>query len=203
MKVTIDSWTPDPIGVIGRQAGICYGKDDPSAKRVRTCVRARHWSVLEHASVTFRIEGVSRAATHQVVRHRHLSPHQESQRYVEQRERYVAPPAVAEDAESLEIFLHAVRTSLSAYHALLERGIRREDARYVLPNASATSIAITASWRALFEFWDKRCARDAQWEIRGMAWAMVDACLENEDTAPMAELWEESASVCRPCVENG
>ena len=81
MEVKILAWTHSPVDLIATAAGTCYGKDDPSAKRVERCYKARHMGVFEHASVTFRIEGISRACSHQLVRHRMASYNQRSQRY--------------------------------------------------------------------------------------------------------------------------
>jgi len=190
MKVVIDSWTLDPMRVVGRQAGVCYGRTDPSEIRVRRCFEAGHMSVFEHACVTFLVEGISRACSHQIVRHRMASYCQESQRYCRYDltgdDWYVTPPRM----ERVEEYEDHMRDCARRYMDAVEHGVRPEDARYMLPEATKTRMAVTMNWRELFHFWDLRADDRAQWEVRSVAWAMVKACRENEDTAPMAALWE-------------
>lgn len=200
MKVTIDSWTPNPMEVISRAAGVCYRKRDSKHSRVHTCMDLGHLSVFEHASVTFRIEGVSRACSHQLVRHRMASFCQESQRYCKYDlsgdDWYVKPPAFD---SSGKYFDKCMRDAAAHYLVNIRGGMKPEDARYLLPEATKTILVMTMNWRELYHFWDLRTSSNAQWEIRNMARNMIEVCRENEDTAPMAELWEQD-TVCMSCV---
>jgi thymidylate synthase (FAD) len=138
-------------------------------------VREGHESIIEHASATFLIEGISRACSHQIVRHRLASYSQESQRYVEMTEppAFVIPPAIAADGEALAIWDQFVAQARDTYQLLRQRGIRKEDSRFLLPNASTTRLVMTMNFRSLRHFFDVRCRRDAQWEIRDVALAML------------------------------
>lgn len=195
MKVTITSYTPDPIHHISRSAAICYGRTDDKPSRVRNCVKMGHTSVLEHASVSFLVDGISRACSHQLVRHRMASYLQESQRYnrydLSGDDWYVIPDAFKSD-EVIDYY-KAMNMSLGlAYKAALESGIKPEDARYLLPEATKTRVAVTMNWREVFHFLDLRTDRAAQWEIRDMATALIEEMRKVDDLTPMVELWEET-----------
>src|SRR5665648_1265966 len=145
-------------------------------------VMSGHLSALEHASFTFGIDGISRACSHQLVRHRLASYSQQSQRYVHFSEDsgFIIPPKIAEDAEALGVFEEAMGQALAAYDKLVELGTARglaketvqEDARFVLPNAAETRLVVTMNARELRHFFQVRCCRRAQWEINELAWAM-------------------------------
>ena len=126
-----------------------------------TIMSAGHTSTLEHASYTFAVDGVSRALTHQLVRHRIASFNQQSQRYVKFTDGLatVKPESVAANEET---------------NALLAAGVPAEDARYLLPNAAETKIVITMNVRELLHFFSLRCCNRAQWEIREMAHRMLE-----------------------------
>lgn len=134
-----------------------------------------HFSVFEHMSFTFGVEGISRALTHQLVRHRLASYSQQSQRYVKQGDTfpYIMPPTIAEDAQSRKIFEDAMAQMAQAYKSLSELGMPAEDARYVLPNACETKIIITMNARELMHFIALRSCLRAQWEIRQLAEKML------------------------------
>jgi len=134
-----------------------------------------HLSVLEHASFTFGIEGISRACSHQLVRHRIASYSQQSQRYVSHRERFeaVTPPSIAERSDLQQRYEALLEEIHSVYRELLDNGIPAEDARFVLPNAAATKLVMTMNARELLHFFNLRCCRRAQWEIRVMATEML------------------------------
>jgi thymidylate synthase (FAD) len=133
-----------------------------------------HLSVLEHASFTFGIEGISRATSHQLVRHRLASYSQQSQRYVAaSAPEFVVPPSIEKDAAKKKNFEAAVRKIYREYAKLLEQGIPAEDARYLLPNAAHTKIIVTMNARELIHFFNLRCCERAQWEIRDMATMML------------------------------
>lgn len=130
--------------------------------------------LLSHVSFTFAVEGISRACSHQLVRHRLASYSQKSQRYIEARnlkEHIVVPKTVAEKASQL--FNTFIETASETYLKLLERGVPTEDARFVLPNATETSLLVTMDGRALHHFFGLRCCNRAQWEIRALADAML------------------------------
>lgn len=137
-------------------------------------IREGHESIIEHASVTFEIGGISRACSHQLVRHRIASYSQESQRYVDMSApAFVVPPSVADNAEALAIWEGFMSQVADTYHRLRELGVRKEDARFVLPNASATRIILTMNFRSLRHFFSVRCEKAAQWEIRALALEML------------------------------
>ena len=149
---------------------------------VRTLVRSGHLSSLEHANFTFAIDGISRACSHQLVRHRLASYNQQSQRYVRFGERasFVVPPQIQENLQALEVFYQAMANARQAYEKLVEIGLAEgrakgqvlEDARFVLPNAAETKVVVTMNARELRHFFSLRCCRRAQWEIRRLAWVM-------------------------------
>ncbi|NIQ06822.1 MAG: FAD-dependent thymidylate synthase, partial [Candidatus Korarchaeota archaeon] len=134
-----------------------------------------HVSVIEHASFSFSIEGVSRAMTHQLVRHRIASYTQQSQRYVayDTSDQYVVPPSLDDNPVAKKIFDKTVTRISEAYRELLDLGIPREDARFILPNAARTNIIVTMNARELLHFFNLRCCIRAQWEIREVANEML------------------------------
>lgn len=192
MEVSIMSKTPDMVDVISRSAGICYGKDDKSIRRLRNCYKVGHTGVFEHASVSFLVRGISRACSHQLVRHRMASYAQESQRYNKYDlvgdDWYVVPPSVVKAGEEVG-FRAETEKQAKAYHRLLTKGVKPEDARYLLPEAMKTSIVVTRNIRDLFHFFDLRLGPRAQWEIRELAEQMA-TCMENEEPELMAVYYE-------------
>jgi thymidylate synthase (FAD) len=134
-----------------------------------------HYSVLEHAVFTFGIEGISRATSHQLVRHRLASYSQQSQRYVRADEAFehVIPPSIAEKPALKKRLERHLREVGRLYSDLVGAGTPPEDARFVLPNAAATKIIVTMNARELRHFFRLRCCQRAQWEIRGMAELML------------------------------
>jgi thymidylate synthase (FAD) len=137
-------------------------------------IREGHESIIEHACVTFEISGISRACSHQLVRHRIASYSQESQRYVDMREvELVVPPSVATNPEALAVWAEFMEQVGHTYACLRGFGVRKEDARFVLPNATATRIVVTMNLRSLRHFFEVRCDRAAQWEIRALALEML------------------------------
>lgn len=196
MNVEITGYTPDPVGHISRCAAVCYGKTDGKASRVRNCVRMGHMSVLEHASVSFLVDGCSRACSHQLVRHRMASYNQQSQRYVKREAEYVVPNTIRESPfnDEFKAFLDQAN---DLYRRMTDAGIPAEDARYVFPNAAMTVIVATMNWREIFHFLDLRTDRAAQWEIRELSQHLIEAVREIEDLKPMIELWQEHREVER------
>lgn len=183
MQVTILNTSHDrPMSFIGKVAGISHGKDDESAKRALGCWRAGHGSVLEHVSVTFKVEGISRACSHQLVRHRMASYVQESQRYTRigthSTDWFVMPPAFERLEDGAESYAYEMSAAASAYDRALSVGIKPEDARYLLAEACKTAINVTMNLRELEAFYKLRADKHAQWEIRQLAYALMDELRE-------------------------
>jgi thymidylate synthase (FAD) len=159
---------------------VCYRSEDRMGRGQRF-ISARvgegHESIIEHLSFTFLIEGISRACSHQLVRHRLASYSQESQRYCEMQpeDELVMPPAVESDPASTRLWKETVEGLRAAYQSLRESGVRKEDARFLLPNAMATRIVVTMNARSLRHFLKVRLPRNAQWEIRALASEMLGA----------------------------
>jgi len=126
--------------------------------------------LLPHLSYTFAVEGISRACSHQLVRHRVASFSQQSQRYIPMkrlRERVVTPESVKEGSQ--DSFNGFISQASEVYLKLVEGGVPREDARFVLPNAAETSLLMTMDGAALMHFFGLRCCNRAQWEVRALA----------------------------------
>lgn len=135
-----------------------------------------HVSTLEHGHITFAIEGISRACSHQLVRHRNWAYSQQSQRYVDLSKDelpYVMPPFVAKDEGAKRLFVEEMEKAETIYRELIERGVRAEDARFVLPNACETKLVATANATSLLHFFETRTCMRAQWEIRALADEML------------------------------
>lgn len=185
MKVELLEYTPDPERTIAAAARLCYApigadelfekmSDQEVEKLIKFLTRAGHLSAVEHASFTFAIEGVSRACTHQLVRHRLASYSQQSQRYVKYDNLdFIIPPAIRRDDTLRAEFEKQAETCLEGYHRLLEAGIEPEDARYILPQSTETKIVVTMNARELLHFFTLRCCTRAQWEIRFLALKML------------------------------
>lgn len=179
MEVHLLSVTPDAEKLIERAGRTCYlsfekETADSHQRFIRMIVKSGHHSVLEHASATFRIKGGSRSFTHQLVRHRLVSYSQQSQRYVgEHGFTYITPPKIFDDMPSLTAYTIAMKNAKLAYNKLINLGMKKEDARFVLPNACESEIVISANFRELRHIFDKRCDKAAQWEIRAIAIKML------------------------------
>ena len=185
MKVTLLAHTMNADAICAAAGNSCYS-DRPSAdivddidseKVLSRIIGMGHHSVIEHAVFTFSVEGVSRALTHQLVRHRVASFSQQRQRYVSlDRATFVTPPPVEADAEAERVFDETMDTIWEAYRKLESLGIPNEDARYLLPNGCTTNITVTMNARELLHFFSLRCCNRAQWEIREMADQMLEIC---------------------------
>lgn len=159
---------------------------EKQAELVAEVMASGHDSPIEHAVFTFALEGVSRALTHQLVRHRIASFSQQSQRYVDGSHcNYVMPPAIARNEAArrrFQAFMEEVGAAYRDLKALLEadgQGAKaNEDARFVLPQAAETRIVTTMNCRALLNFFAHRCCARAQWEIRSVAKRMLALCRE-------------------------
>lgn len=205
MDVRLLFHTPEPERAVAAAARLCYAPvgaaelletmGDEAVRRVlKTIISSGHTSALEHASYTFAIDGVSRALTHQLVRHRLASYNQQSQRYVSYAEEpnFVVPPNIAARPDALKRFKAANAAAFAEYRALIEAGIAPEDARYLLPNAMETKIVVTMNVRELLHFLELRCCKRAQWEIRALGLAMLDLV---EPTAPY--IFMDAGASCR------
>ncbi|HAP67399.1 MAG TPA: FAD-dependent thymidylate synthase [Nitrospinae bacterium] len=175
MKVELLAITPDSEKLIEKAGRTCYLSfdkitADSTEKFIRMLVKSGHESVLEHAYATFRITGGSRAFTHQIVRHRLCSFSQQSQRYVDEKGfEVVTPPSIEKNREAKILFDNFIESAKDTYIRLQSMGIRKEDARFVLPNAVESEIVISANFREWRHVLKERCDKAAQWEIRETA----------------------------------
>ena len=180
MNVELLQYPEYPERAVATAARLCYAPvgatelmETMPPERVQsvlsTIMKSGHFSTLEHVSYTFAVDGVSRALTHQLVRHRLASFNQQSQRYVKFAGdvEVVKPPTVAAQEDTSRVFDEAIDAVVDAYHKLL-------DARYLLPNAAETKIVITMNIRELLHFLSLRCCNRAQWEIRELANRMLE-----------------------------
>ena len=209
MKVKILSYTPEPEKVISMAAKLCYsavGVDEIEENLtpenidefLNRLMSLGHESPLEHVTFTFAVEGISRACSHQLVRHRIASYSQQSQRYVKLDQfEYIIPPHINEIAEARDLFIDKMKKDQEVYDKLVELLFKKhynkfieigknekaakikaekwaiEDARYVFPNACETKIVFTMNVRSLYNFLHHRCCIRAQWEIRELATEML------------------------------
>ncbi len=214
LKVKLLSHTPDAEKLVATAAKLCYSSSDIESLRdgltdekvesfIDMLVSIGHESVVEHVSFTFGVEGISRACSHQLVRHRIASYSQKSQRYVSENGfEFITPPSVAEHPEAKSEYDRIISEITESYEKLAalltekhasefmaqgmdEKSARskasklaNEDARFVLPNACETKIVVTMNVRSLFNFFRHRCCNRAQWEIRAVANEMLRQCLE-------------------------
>ena len=165
-----------PEELLEHAGRVCYRseKRGDAGSFLQARIREGHESIIEHASATFEISGISRACSHQLVRHRIASYSQESQRYVDLSDpELVVPPSVAQSPEAMRIWDDLTGRMKRAYRDLRELGIRKEDARFLLPIATVTRIVVTMNFRELRYFFRLRCDRAAQWEIRALAREML------------------------------
>lgn len=192
VSVEIEAYTPNPVDVCSRFAGLCYGKQDSSVKRLERCYKSGHMGIFEHASVSFMIEGISRACSHQLVRHRMASYNQVSQRYCKMGEDYaqVLPKSVAAHGMT-EAYALCGAACFETYLNMLEAGVPAEDARYVLPQGCTTALVVTMNLRELFHLLELRTDCHAQWEIRRVAYDMLEAVSGIDDQyATIVGLWK-------------
>ena len=205
MNVVLLSHTPEPDAVVAAAARICYrdvaasellkGEErNLSRSLIEDLFRSGHTSTFEHVSFTFGIDGLSRVSSHQLVRHRVASFSQQSQRYVKMSadpEAVIIPPTVRDNPEALAVFNEAVRKSQEAYRFMVEAGIPKEDARFILPHGHSTRLVMTMNARELHHFFSLRLCRRAQWEIHELARKMLILCRQK---APV--LFEKAGPAC-------
>jgi len=187
MYIELIKYTPEPEKTVAIAARVCYSprnakeiyenmSDEEVKKLIRFLIKAGHHSVIEHASFTFIVDKISRACSHQLVRHRLASYSQQSQRYVEYKRNleYVTPQSIKDKKELSQKFEEFQQQSFNLYKYFLKNNISSEDARYVLSNAFPTQIIITMNARELLHLFTLRCCERAQWEIREMAYRMLN-----------------------------
>ena len=212
MKVMLINYTKDPEKIVAQSARLCYSalgieelreklSDKSIIKLVKKIMKLGHYSVLEHATFTFAIEGISRVTSHQLVRHRLASFSQQSQRYVKIKEKgfpYVVPKSIEKNEKLAKIFIDTLKELDGIYRLLLSHNIKAEDARYILPQAVTTKIIISANARELLHIFKLRCCNRAQWEIREIAMNMLK---EVKSIAPT--IFENAGPPCilGPCPE--
>ena len=207
VRVTLLEKSPDPTAMTATAARTCYSANTPDAivqrwrdrpdDMTRTVDRVRqagHHSTLEHNIYVFGITGLSRAATHQLVRHRHLQFDQQSQRYLAFKNGefpFVKPRRISSLPALSERFDLLMQSIGAAYQALLDSGIPSEDARFVLPNAAASHLVVSGNVRAWYEFLTLRTCNMAQWEIREMAFQVL-RILKRQDPV----LFKDAGATC-------
>lgn len=178
-RVILLAITPDSEKLIEEAGRTCYLSldritDDSEKNFIRKSIKRGHHSILEHASASFRILGASRAFTHQLVRHRIASFSQQSQRYVSEDEfNYIIPGDIEKSDEAAALYRDFMEESRRVYSLLREKGIKKEDARFVLPNALESQIVFSANFRELRNVLGLRLEKFAQWEIRCVAMQML------------------------------
>ena len=188
-NVILIAHTPEAEKVVAMAAKICYAKnvsikklqkkinDNDVSAFITKLLESGHESPFEHISFTFGIEGISRACSHQLVRHRMASFSQRSQRYCfEDGFNYIEPEDINENENEDKFFRDFMRHSKEVYSKLIDKGVKPEDARMVLPNACETKIIVTMNARELLHFFKLRCCKRAQKEIREVAFMMKNIC---------------------------
>ena len=174
MKVTLVDYTQDPENAIGRHAAICYdAKTDleSNIKRARHCKDKGHLATLRFAWATVHIEGISRVCSHQLVRIAHAGILQESQRYVEQSNiEFVVPISIKNQSEYLyNAWAKLLQDAKLIYAEAVAGGMKKEDARYILPQSCTTKINLCLNFQGWRDFLRNRTSKSAQWEIRAVA----------------------------------
>ena len=172
----------------------CYSADTPiniydtaddeekMLKLISRVLSSGHYSTIEHIQISFAISNVSRACTHQLVRHRHMSFSQKSQRYVKEKGQfdYIIPPTIEKNPELKEKFEQFMSDISNKYQEFVEAGIPAEDARFVLPNATASSMVASLNLREMIHLANLRVCSRAQYEIRTLVKMMCDELSKQE-----------------------
>lgn len=191
--VDLISAPDDVLRVIYTACRTCYSADYPvniwdvasdeekMFKLVSKVLASGHHSTIEHCQFVFAISGVSRACTHQLVRHRHMSFSQKSQRYVTEQEEfeYIIPPTIKK-SKMEDDFKEFMSKTAEFYSKLIEEGIPAEDARFVLPNAASSSMIASVNLRELIHLANLRLCVNAQMEIRVLVKKMCELVVEKE-----------------------
>ena len=198
MNIKLIAFTPSPESVCDLGARVCVSYDmpepDEDLKALGHALASGHESVLEHASFTFAIEGISRACSHQLVRHRMASYSQQSQRYVKMDKfSTVVPPTIRDASDDIFNEYYSLMIAIAnTYASFIERGLPEEDARYILPNACKTNLIVSANARELRHIFSLRCCERAQWEIKQVAEMMLALVREVAPT-----LFEDAGPRCK------
>ena len=191
IKVKLMKYTAEPELSVAMAARLCYSPagaeelsekmtDEQVTKLVEKIISMGHASTMEHVTFTFAIEGISRVLT------------QQSQRYVSEHDfEYILPPSIAENDEAKAKFENLMHTIRQTYDELVAMDVPKEDARYVLANATETKVLATFNARSLLNFFSLRCCNRAQWEIRQMAYLML---AEVKKVAPL--LFKNAGATC-------
>lgn len=172
----------------------CYSADTPiniynstddeekMLKLIERVISSGHFSTIEHIQVSFAISNVSRACTHQLVRHRHMSFSQKSQRYVKEKGQfdYIVPPTIEKNPELKAKFDSFMQEISKQYLEFTEAGIPAEDARFVLPNAAASSMVASLNLREMIHVANLRLCSRAQYEIRILVKKMCEELVKEE-----------------------
>ncbi len=181
LEVSLISMPDNLLDVIYTACRTCYSPEgavdiyenltDDTEKKlnlIRKVISSGHYSTIEHIQVTFAINNISRAATHQLVRHRHMSFSQKSQRYVKEKGEFdfIVPSAIEAKRDLYDKFLIHMRETANLYQEFIENGIKGEDARAILPNATASSMVVSLNLRELIHLANLRLCTRAQLEIR-------------------------------------
>ena len=200
MQVSLIQQTPAPVETISKIASICYDSNPKNPLGlVKHLYKNGHHSVFEHIYFTFKIEGISRACSHQLVRHRMCSFTQRSQRYCsEDGFGYVTPPSVFNNS-AVGSYDYSMFELEENYNELQRIGIPNEDARYLLPNACETSLYLSCNLRELIHMANERLCVRAQWEIRDLVKQMV-ALVEPELQFMLVPKCKSGRIICNsPC----
>ena len=208
MKVTLLQATPAPVEFIAQAASICYDSNPKNPMSlVNHLYKNGHHSVFEHVYFTFMIEGISRACSHQLVRHRHMSPTQRSQRYCDEDGAvFIMPDSVKGNEEAEKIFMGISEHIEKAYIELKNTGIPNEDARSILPNACSTKMVVSLNLRELIHMSNERLCVRAQEEIRNVVKLMVSevAKADNRLSFMLVPKCKSGRIICHsPCGKAG
>lgn len=205
MQVSLLPTSPALLDIAYAAARQCYSPQnagemsfpvdrEKAAELIRKVMESGHLSVLEHINLTFAISGVSRVLTHQLVRHRHASYSQQSQRYVRVARAYTVPPSILWKPEALTAYVDIMEAAQATYDQLTtELGISQEDARYIIPHCVHSAIVVTMNARELYSvFFPLRCCARAQWEIRDLARAMLVLCKKE-----LPDVFDQAGASCK------
>lgn len=206
MNVKLIQQTPRPIETISQIASICYDSNpkDPM-KLVEHLYKSGHHSVFEHIYFTFKIENISRACSHQLVRHRMCSFTQRSQRYCSETEQMaIVPKHISESNPQLyDDYLQMLNGISKAYKHLHANDVPNEDARYILPNACCTELYLSCNLRELIHIANERLCCKAQWEIRKLVQKMV-ALVDDDLKFMLVPKCKSGRIICNtPCIKKG
>ncbi len=215
-RVELLAHTPEPLSIIYTAFRQCYHSgfagdmwEDTQSEKIsrekqadfiRKVMSSGHESPIEHVNFTFALENVSRALTHQLVRHRIASFSQQSQRYVDAKDfKYITPPKIEKNPKALQRYTECMEHIAEAYAELQEilledskdKQTSNEDARFVLPQGAASNIVVTMNARSIINFFNHRCCVRAQWEIRHVANQMLAHC-----RSVLPEVFEHEGAKC-------